>query len=79
MNCDVLVHECTLDDDLISESTFRGHSSPTMVGKFANTVKPKILLINHVSAKFALCLDEVKTLIQVKSENQIRNNAQILG
>lgn len=47
MNCDLLVHECTLPENLLNEAHVRGHSTFSMALNFATKVNAKILALNH--------------------------------
>lgn len=51
-NCDVLVHESTLDDEQQQLAIDRGHSCPQMAAQFANLLQCKKLILTHFSARF---------------------------
>ncbi|KAL6072997.1 Zinc phosphodiesterase ELAC protein 1 [Balamuthia mandrillaris] len=48
---DLLVHECTLPSRMAQEAPKRGHSCPSMVGRFAEQIKAKALALTHFSAR----------------------------
>lgn len=47
-DADVLVHEATLPEREIEVALRRGHSTPSMAGRFAQAVNPKVLVLNHL-------------------------------
>eukprot|EP00164_Ancoracysta_twista_P006013 GFYU01008294.1.p1 GENE.GFYU01008294.1~~GFYU01008294.1.p1 ORF type:complete len:615 (-),score=138.90 GFYU01008294.1:120-1964(-) len=51
-NADVVVHECTLSNDMAACAEERGHSTPAMAGEFAQKLKTKSLCLTHFSQRF---------------------------
>ncbi len=51
-NADVLIHDSTLDDDLIERSEEDGHSTPSQAAKSAKKAKVKQLILTHISARY---------------------------
>eukprot|EP01105_Mastigella_eilhardi_P007466 TRINITY_DN18900_c0_g1_i1.p1 TRINITY_DN18900_c0_g1~~TRINITY_DN18900_c0_g1_i1.p1 ORF type:complete len:316 (-),score=64.35 TRINITY_DN18900_c0_g1_i1:99-1046(-) len=51
-NCDVLIHECTLDGGSEEIALLNGHSTSAMAGAFAVQMKARRLLLNHFSMRF---------------------------
>ena len=56
---DVVVHECTLPDEMAQLAPARGHSSPTMAGTFAKAIAAKRLVLTHFSARYTSNSGEV--------------------
>jgi len=53
-DCDVLVHEATLIEELKSQARMRGHSTAAMAGRVAKEVNAKVLALNHISGRHEL-------------------------
>lgn len=49
---DVLVHECTLPENLAREAPTRGHSTAKMAAYFGNAISAKTLILNHFSPRW---------------------------
>ncbi|KAF0971840.1 hypothetical protein FDP41_010063 [Naegleria fowleri] len=58
MNCDVIVHESTLEDGMQEMCIDRGHSTPSMAAKFALSLNARRLILTHFSARY---VEEGKT------------------
>lgn len=52
-NCDVIVHESTLEDDQEKMCIEKGHSTPSMAAKFAKSINAKKLILTHYSSRYA--------------------------
>ncbi|CAF2066107.1 unnamed protein product [Rotaria magnacalcarata] len=51
-NCDVVVHECTHDDNLLEKAIDFGHSTPSVATSLAEKCHAKCLLLNHFSQRY---------------------------
>jgi ribonuclease BN (tRNA processing enzyme) len=54
-NSDILVHEATYyrhDPTMVKEARRKRHSTAMAAANFAQTVKPKVLVLNHFSSKY---------------------------
>jgi ribonuclease Z len=49
---DLLVHDCTLDDELVQRAEEDGHSTPSQAAKSAKNAKVKQLILTHISARY---------------------------
>lgn len=50
--CDLMYHECTFRDDLVSKAFLGGHTTISMLGSLVGIVRPKKLIINHLSNRY---------------------------
>jgi ribonuclease BN (tRNA processing enzyme) len=78
MNSDVLVHEATLAvTDKGNKVAVGGHSSAAQAAVFANKVKAKVLIMNHLPKKVSTykgvkeCLDEAESRIRGGTKVQL--------
>jgi len=51
-NADLLIHEATLEDNLIERAQEDGHSTPSQAAKTAKKAKVKRLILTHLSARY---------------------------
>lgn len=51
-NADLLIHDCTFDDELAERATEDGHSTPRQAAKTAKIAKVKRLILTHISARY---------------------------
>jgi len=51
-NADLLIHDCTFDDELGERAKEDGHSTPKEAAKIAKQAKAKRLILTHVSARY---------------------------
>jgi len=51
-NADLLIHECTLDDSLVSNAEVEQHSTPTQVGNLAKKADVEKLILTHISTRY---------------------------
>jgi len=63
-DCDLLVCECTLPDDMYEFAHEHFHCTPSDVGKIADAVNAKKLILTHISSFFLDRLDEFKKIAE---------------
>lgn len=68
-NCDVLVHECTHDDTLLTKAIDFGHSTPSIATSLAQKCNAKCLLLNHFSQRYK-SKSAIETKIAENKENK---------
>ncbi|MDH5447649.1 MAG: ribonuclease Z [Candidatus Bathyarchaeota archaeon] len=51
-NADLLIHDCTFDDELAERAEEDGHSTPSQAAKTAKKAKAKRLILTHISARY---------------------------
>jgi ribonuclease Z len=49
---DLLIHDCTFDDELAERAEEDGHSTPSQAAKTARKAKVKRLILTHISARY---------------------------
>ncbi|MFP3984482.1 MAG: ribonuclease Z [Candidatus Bathyarchaeia archaeon] len=62
-NADLLIHDCTFDDDLSERAEEDGHSTPRRATETAKKAKAKRLVLTHISARYKtadLLLEQAK-------------------
>ncbi len=62
-NADLLIHDCTFDDELLERAEEDGHSTPSQAAKTARKANVKQLILMHVSARYKtsnLLLEQAK-------------------
>lgn len=52
-DCSLLVHECTMLDHRMADAARHGHSSPTMVARFARAVRAREVAVTHFGGEIA--------------------------
>lgn len=60
---DLLVHDATLDDELIERAEEDGHSTPSQAARIAKKARVKRLVLTHISARY---VDTAKLLRRAK-------------
>jgi ribonuclease Z len=64
---DLLIHDATLDADLIDRAEEDGHSTPNQAAKNAKKAKVKQLILTHISARYenaSLLLEQAKKIFR---------------
>jgi ribonuclease Z len=61
-NCDILVHECTSEEEQIEIAKSRGHSTISMASKFAQDINAQKLVLTHFGKRFCSHTGQVKIL-----------------
>lgn len=51
-DADLLIHDCTLDDELAERAKEDGHSTPSQAAKIAKKAGVKRLVLTHISARY---------------------------
>jgi len=51
-NADLLIHEATLDDELLTRAQEDGHSTPSQAAETAKKAKVKRLILTHLSSRY---------------------------
>jgi ribonuclease Z len=51
-NADILIHECTFDDELYDRAKAELHSTPSGVAKLALNARVKQLILTHISTRY---------------------------
>jgi ribonuclease Z len=62
-NADLLIHDATLDDQLMERAHEDGHSTPSQAAEVAKKAKVKRLVLTHISARYkdpSLLLEQAK-------------------
>lgn len=62
-NADLLIHDATLDNELLERAQEDGHSTPSQAAEVAKKAKAKRLVLTHISARYK---DLTPLLIQAK-------------
>lgn len=59
-DADLLIHDCTLDDELSERADEDGHSTPSQAAEIAKRANVKQLILTHISARYY----EANTLLE---------------
>jgi len=51
-NADLLIHEATLDDELMEQALEDGHSTPSQAAEVARKARVKRLVLTHISSRY---------------------------
>lgn len=51
-HADLLIHDCTFDDELAQRAEEDGHSTPSQAAETANKAQVKQLILTHISARY---------------------------
>jgi ribonuclease Z len=51
-NADLLIHEATLEDELLKKANEDGHSTPSQAAEIARKARVKRLILTHVSSRY---------------------------
>ncbi|MCW3979956.1 MAG: ribonuclease Z [Candidatus Bathyarchaeota archaeon] len=66
-DADLLIHDCTFDDDLSERAMEDGHSTPSQAAKTAEKSNAKRLILTHVSARYKTTrklIDQARKIIE---------------
>ncbi|HLN44740.1 MAG TPA: ribonuclease Z [Candidatus Sulfotelmatobacter sp.] len=66
-NADLIIHEATFDDTLMDKAEVDGHSTPEQAALQAKHAKAKMLLLTHISARYAnssILLEQAKKVFE---------------
>lgn len=50
---DLLIHDCSLDDELAERANEYGHSTPSQAAKIAKKARVKRLILTHISSRYS--------------------------
>ena len=51
-DADLLIHDCTFDDELAARALEDGHSTPSQAAKTSKKARVKRLILTHISARY---------------------------
>jgi len=68
---DLLIHDATLDDELVERAKEDGHSTPSQAAKNARKTRAKQLILTHISARY----DDTSILLE--QAQKIFKNTQV--
>lgn len=52
-DCDLLIHEATMEDELLNDAKFKSHSTTTQAKEVAKRMNAKFTLLTHFSQRYA--------------------------
>jgi ribonuclease Z len=64
---DLVIHDCTFDDELSEKAGVDGHSTPSQAGLQAKKAKAKKLVLTHISARYSagqLLLEQARRVFE---------------
>lgn len=53
MNCDVLIHEATMEDDLEEDAAHKAHSTTSQAITIGQAMKARYTILTHFSQRYA--------------------------
>ncbi|KAG7706977.1 hypothetical protein KL914_002861 [Ogataea haglerorum] len=74
-DCDLLVHEATLEDDKYEDAIEKRHSTTLEAVQMGILMKTKKLLLTHFSQRYRYCSSAAK--VYEKLQNPLRSNSEV--
>lgn len=68
-DCDLLIHEATMEDDLIEEAEYKFHSTVSQAIEAGEQMRSKFTLLTHFSQRYAV----IPHLAQNENEPRLSN------
>ena len=76
-DCDVLIHEATMDDDLLDEAIIKRHSTTSQAIEMGKSMNAKHTILTHFSQRYAKIPVIKENLFEVNSVGCAFDNMRI--